>query len=204
MRSCRRCFPKSTRCSVITRSCLAVVLLVLGLLLCQPAWAQPAYLPLGKIKLEIVKIRLVKQVNYQDGRWTVKEEKDKPPHYIAIVTVKVTKPANEGLTIATADLTLHYNHKNGYDVAPCDGISNFSKNIDDDRSLHITQSKHPGCPMWQKTSTGAGSKAAGEFYFEAAFGNMEGDVKEAWLFLGQPASTQAKKVSAGDYGQTWP
>jgi hypothetical protein len=164
--------------------------------------AQPAYLPLNQVKMEIVKVRFVDKVMHTTGEW--KAPDTQPPSKIAVVTVKVKKPAEMGVTLATADLTLHYLHAKGYDVTPCDGLSNFSRQLDDERVMVVTRSKHSGCPMWYKVQSGASTTQATEFYFDALFARMETDTSDMWIFVGQPGNTAPKRAQASDFVEKWP
>jgi hypothetical protein len=107
---------------------------------------------------------------------------------IALVTIRVRKPAGMRLTIPAAALTLHYYHGSDTECAPCEGISSFSRTLDMDRPVRM--SKNPG-PGFVKQTTGARSTQSTEVYFEAVFNFIERDIKRCWLCVGQPSASQA-------------
>lgn len=135
--------------------------------------------------MEIAEIKYVDRVEGQGGV-TLKVPPDRLNQFrIAFVTIRVKKPAGKAITVAAADLTLHYNHGGSQEVAPCEGISTFSKNLDDERPLTIYRQSGPG---WVKQTTSLRSTEATEVYFDALFHLIEPEIREVWLCVAQPTT----------------
>lgn len=105
----------------------------------------------------------------------------------AVVTVKITKPAGESLSLAAADLTLHYYHGRETEVAPCEGLSWFKS--DSDAKVPILMNPIPGPGFIKQTTDSAGANGT-VIYIDAVFGFMEPDTRECWLGIGHPATTE--------------
>ncbi len=117
----------------------------------------------------------------------------------AVVTLKITKPAGASLSLAAADLTLHYYHGNETEVAPCEGLSWFKS--DSDVDVPILMNPIPG-PGFIKQTTNADGTAGTVVYIDAVFGFMEPDTRECWICLGQPAVTEPFTCPAPAWGNT--
>ena len=105
----------------------------------------------------------------------------------AVVTLKITKPAGTSLSLAAADLTLHYYHGNRTEVAPCEGLSWFKS--DSSADMPILMNPVPG-PGFIKQTTNPGDTAGTMVYIDAVFGFMEPDTRECWICIGHPAATE--------------
>ena len=105
----------------------------------------------------------------------------------AVVTLKITKPAGRSLSLAAADLTLHYYHGAETEVAPCEGLSWFKRNSDS--HVPILMNPVPG-PGFIKQTTSPDGTAGTIVYIDAVFGFMEPDTRECWICLGHPAVTE--------------
>jgi len=105
----------------------------------------------------------------------------------AVVTLRITKPAGEGLSLAAADLTLHYYHGGETEVAPCEGLSWFKGESDLD--VPILMNPIPG-PGFIKQTTGPAATNGTIIYIDAVFGYMEPDTRECWICVGRPATTE--------------
>ena len=139
------------------------------------------------IRAEIVDIHFTDELQATYGRSLSIPEDKKDKIRFGLVTIKITKPAGQRLTLAAADLTLHYYHGDRTEVAPCEGISFFSTNDNVDRLLDMPRHAGPG---FLKQTTGAKSTKAGEVYIDATFFYMEPDTSEVWLCIAQPTSGQ--------------
>jgi hypothetical protein len=105
----------------------------------------------------------------------------------AVVTLKITKPAGASLSLAAADLTLHYYHGSEMEVAPCEGLSWFKSDADSD--VPILMNPIPG-PGFIKQTTGPAGTNGTIIYIDAIFGFMEPDTRECWICIGHPATTE--------------
>jgi hypothetical protein len=147
----------------------------------------------AEVSLEIVRIAFTDVVVGTDStRRLTPEAMEK--YRFAVVTIRVNKPAGKALSVAAADLTLHYKHGGDQEVAPCEAISSFSSAEDVDRPVKF--SKHPG-PGWMKQPAGPRSREAEELYFDAVFSLIEPDIREAWLCVARPANPKPYVIQEG-------
>jgi hypothetical protein len=169
-------------------------LLAIGVLL-SPAFAlsQPAIIPLSDVDMQIVRIQFVDEVVTPSGQTLTAPD---PTYKVALVTVRVNKPADMGLTIHAADLVLRYEHDNGYDVSPCEGMSGFSLRVDDARPMDMPAI--PG-PDWLRQTTGVPALAAEEIYFDAVFAQVEVSTTAVWLSVSQPTTTVPYEPRGEDF-----
>jgi len=187
-----------TRVGVVAAGALLVLLgsAIIGPDLPNPAGAAgikvapkscPYLVRFDQVKMEIVEIAYTDEVEGVDGnRMKLSEEKRK--HFrLALVTVRVRKPAGMRLSVAAADFTIHYYHGGEPEVAPCEGISSFSQALDVDRPMKLPRTQGPG---WVKQTTGARSTQAAEVYIDTVFAMVEPDTREVWICVGQPTTTQ--------------
>jgi hypothetical protein len=105
----------------------------------------------------------------------------------AVVTLRITKPAGESLSLAAADLTLHYYHGEETEVAPCEGLSRFKSDAAAD--VPILMSLIPGPGFLKQTTDPAGTRGA-IVYIDAVFSYMEPDTRECWVCIGHPTTTE--------------
>lgn len=138
------------------------------------------------VEMEIVNIIFTDHVPGVTGNRMTVEGERLEKFRIAIVTVKVKKPAGKRLSVAAADLTLHYEAGSTLDVAPCEGLSTFSQVMDMDRPINLPSVAGPG---WVKQTTGARCTQADEVYFDATFRGIEPEIGKVWLCVGQPTTT---------------
>jgi hypothetical protein len=115
----------------------------------------------------------------------------------AVVTLKITKPAGVSLSLAAADLTLHYYHGDETEVAPCEGLSWFKR--DSDARAPILMNPVPG-PGFIKQTTSPDGTAGTTVFIDAIFGFMEPDTRECWVCFGQPAVTAPFTCPAPAWG----
>jgi len=104
-----------------------------------------------------------------------------------VVTLKITKPAGESLTLAAADLTLHYYHGDDMTVVPCQGLSWFKSDANSDAPILVNPLLGPG---FISQTTGPGLTSSTVIYIDAVFAYMESDTKECWICIGRPATTE--------------
>ena len=114
-------------------------------------------------------------------------DSERQEYRFAVVTLKITKPAGESLSLAAADLTLHYYHGDETEVAPCEGLSWFKSDPGSD--VPILMSLIPGPGFIKQTTDPAGTSGT-IVYIDAVFGYMEPDTRECWICLGHPATTE--------------
>jgi len=145
----------------------------------------PLVVPLQQVKMSIAGIRFTGQVPGMDGNQMKLPDERLKSYRIGVVTIRIQKPAGMQLTIAAADLTLHYYHGNSVEVAPCEGISVFSTAAAMARGMKLPRTSGPG---WVKMRTDANATQASEVYVDAVFGMMEPNTRECWLCVGQPTA----------------
>lgn len=159
----------------------------------------PVVTDLRRVSVEIASISFVDEVQGLDGN-KMKVPADKKDKFrIALVTLRITKPPGEKLTLAAADLTLHYYHGDETEAAPCEGISVFGSSLDSDRPLKMPSHAGPG---FVKQTTGTGSTQSGTVYIDAAFNYIEPNIGDTWIVVGQP-STSAPYRAKSPGGTAW-
>lgn len=143
--------------------------------------------PASGIRCEVVEARFVTEVEGVAGN-ALRVPKERLHLFrIALVTLKITKPAGQKLTLAAADLSCHYYHGDSVEVAPCEGISSFGMRKDDDRPLSLPPMSGPG---FTKSTTSARATQAAVVYLDAVFGFIEPDVRDLWVAVGQPITEE--------------
>jgi len=136
----------------------------------------PALLDLDKIKFDIVAVTFVKELDGAGARYRATQ----PDKYqAAVVTLRVAKAKGQPLRLHVPDFSLHYHRTNDYDVVGCTGISGFSTVLDQDRPMTFFAAG------FGKTFTGLATTAAEQVYVDLFFGNIENDVTDVYLLVGQ-------------------
>ena len=153
----------------------------------------PLVADLRRVNVEIADIAFVEEVAGIDGNNMRISPANKDKFRLALVTLRITKPPGEKLTLAAADLTLHYFHGEATEAAPCEGLSVFSTSREVDRPVKMPQ--HPG-PGFVKQTTGTVSTQASTVYVDALFGYIEPTINDVWIAVAQP-STVAPFRSTG-------
>ena len=139
----------------------------------------PGSIDLAKVKFEIVDAIYVRELHGANNR---RFEESEPDTYRGIiVTVKVTKPADESLRMAVQDVSLHYKYGENFDIAACSGLSQFSTDKEVDRPMNLYT-------RYGFTSTGTYTRQSEVVYVDAFFQNMESDTRELYLSVAQPVS----------------
>ena len=156
----------------------------------------PGSIDLSKVHFEIMKAVFVSKLEGINASYT----ENQPDKFRGLLlTVRITKPVSEALTIHGPDLDLHYNHGDTYDVLNCQGLSSFSKSLDVDRPMRL----------W---STGIGSVTTGTstqdsdvLYMDVFYQYLEPDTKDVYLMIAQPTglhyTTSGWKPTAQDSGR---
>lgn len=139
------------------------------------------------VTMEIVDMFFLKKVNGASGNALSVNEDNLDKHRIALVTVKVTKPAGTTLELAACDVTLHYYHGEKIEAAPCEGISAFNKTRDEDRSMNLPRVNGPS---FTKTKTGVRASQDTTVYFDVVFQGVEPEIRQAWICVGQPTQSE--------------
>jgi len=159
---------------------------VLGMASNAAAQTECPYLILSRdVTLEIAEIKFIDQVQGVDGNSLRVPTEQQDKFRLALVTIRIKKPAGKRLTVAAADFTLHYNHGSSQEVAPCEGISTFTRNLDDERGMKLFRGAGPG---WVKQTTGLKATEASEIYMDAVFHLIEPEIREVWLCVAQPVT----------------
>jgi hypothetical protein len=147
----------------------------------------PHLLPLGpQYQVEIIRMSFTDHVESLLYLHQIPDSA-REEYRFAVVTLKITKPAGQGLSLAAADLTLHYYHGRETEVAPCEGLSWFKR--DSDSQVPILMNPAPG-PGFIKQTTSPEGTAGTIVYIDAVFGFMEPDTRECWICIGHPAATE--------------
>ena len=71
------------------------------------------------VKMEVTNIIFMDKLQGIGGRSLTIPDDKHDQWRLGVVTIKITKPAGSRLTLAAADLTLHYYHGDKTEVAPC-------------------------------------------------------------------------------------
>jgi hypothetical protein len=172
--------------------CVAWVLGAAGVAAAQGVATPPnecPYVLLSRgVTMEIAEIKYVESVQGVDGNTLKMPAEQIDKFRLGVVTVRVEKPTGKRLAIAAADLTLHYNHGQSQEVSPCEGLSTFTRQPDEERPVKLFKGAGPG---WIKQTTGLRATEASEIYFDAIFHLVEPDIREVWLCVGQPSTPKA-------------
>jgi hypothetical protein len=147
----------------------------------------PYHVQLGpQTQMEIVRMSFTNRI---EGLLGQREFPDQPKeeYRFAVVTLKITKPAGASLSLAAADLTLHYYHGGEMEVAPCEGLSWFKSEAESDSPILMNPIPGPGFIKQTTSRTGTNGTVA---YIDAVFGFMEPDTRECWICIGHPATTE--------------
>ena len=139
----------------------------------------------GGVSGEVIGVQFIDRIDGVKGNKIELKDEQKAKFRLALVTYKIRKPANKSLTLAAADVTLHYNHGDKTEVAPSEGLSFFSTTRDGERPMDLSQSMGPG---FVKSTTTAKCIAATEIYADSVFCFMEPETRECWVCIGQPLS----------------
>ena len=153
----------------------------------------PLTLDLKRVGVQIDGIAFVEEVPGLDGNSMKLNDEQRPKFRVAVVTLKITKAAGAKLTLAAADLTLHYNNAEGPEVTVCEGLSIFSTAKDMDRPVKLPRQSGPG---FVKQVTGPAATQATTVFVDAVFGFIEPEISEAWIAVGQP-TTAAPYATTG-------
>jgi hypothetical protein len=97
-----------------------------------------------------------------------------------VLTVKITKPAGEELTLPCQDLVLHYRFGQKSDVARCYGISAFSTDQGVDRAMRLSAQGN------FSSSTGVATTKSGTVFVDIFYQYMEPETHELYLTIAQP------------------
>jgi hypothetical protein len=149
--------------------------------------ACPYHVPLGpQYQMEIVRMRFTVRV---ENPLYARQIPDiaMQEYRFAVVTLKIIKPAGQSLSLAAADLSLHYYHGEDTEVAPCEGLSWFKNEAESDAPLLLSPLSGPG---FIKQTTGPVATAGTTVYIDAVFAFVEPDTKKCWICVGHPATTE--------------
>jgi hypothetical protein len=137
----------------------------------------PKLLDLTNTKIEIVDTMFVKEMQGENARF---EESEPSKFRGLLITIKVTKPAGQSLTIHAQDFVLHYKYGSSADVAKCYGLSTFSVQQSADRSMALYKQGIGA------RSTGPATAKADTLYADLFFQYMEPNTSELHLLVAQP------------------
>ena len=146
----------------------------------------PLITDLKRLKVEIASVAFVDEVAGIDGNSMKMNGQNKDRFRLAVVTLRIAKPPGEKLTLAAADLTLHYYHGENTEAAACEGLSVFSTSPDVDRPVKMPTHRGPG---FVKQTTGTASTQASTLYVDALFAFVEPNINNMWIAVAQPAAT---------------
>lgn len=148
----------------------------------------------SSVKMEVTNIIFMDKLQGIGGRSLTIPDDKHDQWRLGVVTIKITKPAGSRLTLAAADLTLHYYHGDKTEVAPCEGLSTFSLEDNVDRPVEFSPSMGPG---FVKQTTGARATQESVIYLDAIFCFIEPDTTEIWVCVGRPITPQGFAVAPG-------
>jgi hypothetical protein len=153
-----------------------------------PAFAQnpPETLNLNNVRFQIVDTAFVTKLEAGSNRF---EETHPDKYHGLIVTLKITKEAGTEFTVACQDINIHYRYGQQSDIARCYGLSNYSTQQNEDRSMSLYGQG------WGRSTTGLASTKSSTAYIDVFFQNMEPDTSDLYLFISQP--TGAHYISQG-------
>ncbi len=148
----------------------------------------PKAVDTAKVKMRIVDTSFVQEI---DGAGNLSYRQKNPDKYRGLVlTLEVTKPKGQPLTLCAQDFSVHYWYREGNalqsDVAPCLGISGFSAIKGVDRPMYLTRTAR------HTTKTGTATTKAGTVYVDLFFDMFEPGTRDVYLFLGQQIAPAAK------------
>ena len=159
------------RCIILGVAAIIIAGIVVFVVGAQEEEDIPALFNVNTFRAEIVDTMFCKEVIGENGTYKVGDD-DK--YRAIIVTLCITKPVKTPITIYASDLSLHYRYGDSFDVAPCYGLSNFSRDLEVDRSIRFSEK----CRA--KKSTGTATLRSDKFYVDAVFAGMEPDTRELW------------------------
>lgn len=142
------------------------------------------------ITTEVVKVVFVDEVVGSEGNMMKIPDRLKPHIRLAIATIKIVKPPGLRLTLPAADLTLHYYagaQSQKAETMPCEGLSEFTTALESERPINLNSGGGPG---FLKQSTRTKSTRAGVLYMDAVFCYIEPAIKECWVCVAHPTTTQ--------------
>ncbi|MEO0108422.1 MAG: hypothetical protein ABIK62_04540, partial [candidate division WOR-3 bacterium] len=166
----------------------------------QLATTAPGLIDPSRIRFTILSATFVTELEGTTSRF---RETQLDKYRGMVVTCRIVKPAGYKLKLHAPDIALHYNHGDEYDVAPCNGISNFSTERGTDRPMKLL-SRGQGS---QTTLTSA--TAAETIYVDFFFQYMEPDTRDIHLCVAQPAGASLvtngwSNAGGGSIGQIAP
>jgi len=175
------------------RKSFSPLLLVLAASLSIGARAQemkpPEVTDLSKVSFQIVAAKFVSTLEGASGNRFQEPEATMDQYRGLVLTVKITKPAGQELTVVAQDMTLHYRYGDNSDAARCFGLSTFSAAQDDDRAMSLLSQG------WGRSTTGTNSTKLSVVYIDLFFQNMEPTTADMYLLVAQP--TGAHFTSSG-------
>ena len=131
---------------------------------------------------ELVGLRFLERVEGSNRSIFINED-NIGKYRMGVATIAITKPAGAELTIACADVTLHYYYDgDSSDVLPCIGLSTFSTVENTDREIEL-RPVNTG-PGLLKKATRSASNASSAVFIDAVFTGLEPTTREAWIAIG--------------------
>jgi len=134
-------------------------------------------------RAQLVNLRFAERVEGTNRSLFINEDRAND-YRLGIATVRIDKPAGTELTLACADVTLHYYHSgNTEEVAACQGMSGFSTVQNTDRPLDLRPADQG--PGFLKKSTLEAATAASVVFVDVLFTGMESSTADAWIAIGR-------------------
>ena len=192
--------------SVAMASALGAIGLVVG---CAPAGREggdlaatvgrmgcPAFVDLQNgVAAEIVSVRLSDEI--QGTKLVMPPRQQQERLKLCLVTLRITKPAGQRLTLAAADLTAHFWRRDEPQVTSCVGLSPFSIEKDAFRPMQFVV---PTEVFFVRASTGVSTTQAAEVFVDAVFPFVPADAGQLWVCLSQPICKQPYVFAAPQPG----
>ena len=137
----------------------------------------PGEASLDELSFKVVSTEFVTELQGMNQSF---ETKDANAFRGLLVTVEVSKPAGEAVTLFGPDLSLHYYFGDKFDVVQCYGLSGFSTAENTDRPMTFLSGGYG------RTQTGRATSKANKVFVDLFFQDLEPQTSDLFLFVGQP------------------
>ena len=139
----------------------------------------PGWTDVKKVSFAIVDALFVKHLDAVNATFDQGDNKYRG----VVITMEITKPAGEQITLEACDFTLHYRYGDGSDVAPCKGISAFSTDTGVDRPMQLSS-------VGRVSSTsGTATTKDDSIYVDLFFDGMESTTSELYILYATPVTS---------------
>lgn len=151
-----------------------------------PGMTCPAVLDLADgFGIEVISVRFTDEIQGQYGKMTMHATHEQAQEELkfCVATLRITKPAGRRITLAAADLAVHFWRGDEPRVIGCTGLSSFDTEKEAPRPLQIAPTEGF---LFVRSSTGARTTQAAEVFIDAVFVFVPADARQLWVCLAQP------------------